>query len=60
MFVFYAPVIIGGENAKTGIGGSGITRLEEAPKLVDVKAYKIGPDLLLDGRVVYPGKDRGS
>jgi len=57
---FYAPVIIGGENAKSGIEGSGITRLEEAPKLVDVKAYKIGPDLLLDGRVVYPGKNRGN
>ncbi len=52
---FYAPIIIGGINAPSGIGGLGISKLEEAPRLVDVKAIRIGPDILLDGRVTYPG-----
>jgi len=52
---FYAPIIIGGLNAPSGIEGLGISKLEEAPRLVDVKAFRIGPDILLDGRVSYPG-----
>ena len=53
--VFYAPVIIGGTNAPSGIGGAGISRLEEAPRLVTVKAFRVGSDIMLDGRVVYAG-----
>jgi diaminohydroxyphosphoribosylaminopyrimidine deaminase/5-amino-6-(5-phosphoribosylamino)uracil reductase len=52
---FYAPIIIGGAGAPSGVGGLGISNLDEAPRLVDVKALKVGPDILLDGRVVYPG-----
>jgi diaminohydroxyphosphoribosylaminopyrimidine deaminase/5-amino-6-(5-phosphoribosylamino)uracil reductase len=51
---FYAPIIIGGTSAPSGIGGLGVSRLEEAPRLVDVRAFRIGPDILLDGRVAYP------
>ncbi|AFM23869.1 riboflavin biosynthesis protein RibD [Desulfomonile tiedjei DSM 6799] len=51
---FYAPIIIGGKTAPSGVEGMGINRLEEAPRLIDVKAYRIGPDILLDGRVSYP------
>jgi diaminohydroxyphosphoribosylaminopyrimidine deaminase / 5-amino-6-(5-phosphoribosylamino)uracil reductase len=51
---FYAPLIIGGGAAPSGIEGLGISRLEEAPKLVDVKALRLGPDILLDGRIAYP------
>lgn len=54
---FYAPIIIGGVSAPTGIAGRGINRLDEAPRLVDVKSFRLGPDILLDGRVLYPGKD---
>jgi diaminohydroxyphosphoribosylaminopyrimidine deaminase/5-amino-6-(5-phosphoribosylamino)uracil reductase len=53
---FYAPIIIGGVSAPSGIGGMGISRLEEAPRLVDVKAFRVGPDILLNGRVAYPGQ----
>ena len=51
---FYAPMIIGGGAAPSGIEGLGISRLEEAPKLVDVRAFRVGPDILLDGIVAYP------
>ncbi len=51
---FYAPIIIGGSNAPSGVEGMGISRLEEAPRLVDVKAFRVGPDILLDGKVSYP------
>lgn len=51
---FYAPMIIGGESAPTGIKGMGIESLEEAPRLEDVKSLRVGQDLLLDGLVSYP------
>jgi len=51
---FYAPIIIGGTSAPSGIEGRGINVLQEAPRLVDVKSFRLGPDILLDGRVVYP------
>lgn len=52
---FYAPLIIGGKSAPSGIGGAGINHLEEAPRLVNVKSLKVGPDILVEGRVQYPG-----
>lgn len=52
---FYAPIIIGGKSAPSGISGTGINRLDEAPRLVEMKSFKIGPDILVEGRVVYPG-----
>ncbi len=52
---FYAPIIIGGKSAPSGIGGAGINHLEEAPRLVNVKSFKVGPDILVEGLVQYPG-----
>lgn len=54
---FYAPIIIGGEEALTGVGGVGVSKLEYAPKLVDVQFSRVGPDLLLNGRVEYSSED---
>lgn len=51
---YYAPIIIGGESAPSGVEGIGISRLEEASRLVDVRTIRVGPDLLVDGRVLYP------
>jgi diaminohydroxyphosphoribosylaminopyrimidine deaminase / 5-amino-6-(5-phosphoribosylamino)uracil reductase len=51
---FYAPILIGGETALSGIGGVGINTLDEAPRLGDVEFRRIGPDMLLNGRVIYP------
>ena len=53
---FYAPVIIGGKSAPSGVSGIGINRLEEAPRLVEMRSSKVGPDILVEGRVVYPGE----
>lgn len=50
---FYAPMVIGGTTARQGVGGMGIDRLEEAPRLVDVETSRIGRDILVSGRVQY-------
>jgi diaminohydroxyphosphoribosylaminopyrimidine deaminase / 5-amino-6-(5-phosphoribosylamino)uracil reductase len=51
---FYAPVIIGGSEAPGGVGGIGVSRLDEAPRLGDMQVSRVGPDILVNGRVVYP------
>ncbi|HTY25660.1 MAG TPA: bifunctional diaminohydroxyphosphoribosylaminopyrimidine deaminase/5-amino-6-(5-phosphoribosylamino)uracil reductase RibD [Desulfomonilaceae bacterium] len=51
---FYAPVIVGGVEAPAGVGGVGIGRLEDAPRIIDSQFSRIGPDILLNGRVQYP------
>ncbi len=51
---FYAPLIIGGREAPAGVGGEGIDKLGQAPRLVDVETSRIGPDLLVTGRTDYP------
>lgn len=51
---FYAPLIIGGREAPAGVGGEGIDRLGQAPRLVDVETSRIGPDILVTGRTAYP------
>jgi len=51
---FYAPIIIGGDSARSGIEGEGIGSLDEAPKLIDVEFRRMGPDMMLNGRVLYP------
>ncbi len=48
---FYAPKILGGRDARKGVGGEGIERLSEAIKLREVTWKKLGPDLLLTGRI---------
>jgi diaminohydroxyphosphoribosylaminopyrimidine deaminase/5-amino-6-(5-phosphoribosylamino)uracil reductase len=53
---FYAPMIIGGKSAPTGVSGTGINRLEEAPRLVEMRSLKVGPDILVEGKVIYPGE----
>ena len=57
---FYAPMIIGGTSAPTGVGGLGVERLEEAPRLVEVRSSRCGPDMLMDGRIHYPDPDSSS
>lgn len=52
---FYAPIIIGGKSAPSGVSGTGIDRLEQAPRLVDMRSSRVGPDILVEGKVIYPG-----
>jgi diaminohydroxyphosphoribosylaminopyrimidine deaminase / 5-amino-6-(5-phosphoribosylamino)uracil reductase len=49
---FYAPKIIGGRDARKGVAGDGVTRLEEAVRLDDVKWRWLGEDLLLTANVL--------
>ncbi|MBI5569539.1 MAG: bifunctional diaminohydroxyphosphoribosylaminopyrimidine deaminase/5-amino-6-(5-phosphoribosylamino)uracil reductase RibD [Desulfomonile tiedjei] len=51
---FYAPMIIGGREAPSGVEGAGVSRLEEAARLGDIQVSRVGPDILVNGRVLYP------
>ncbi|MGC9316560.1 MAG: bifunctional diaminohydroxyphosphoribosylaminopyrimidine deaminase/5-amino-6-(5-phosphoribosylamino)uracil reductase RibD [Armatimonadota bacterium] len=46
---FYAPIIIGGEDAVGAVRGLGVERVEEALKLRDVSIRRIDRDLLVEG-----------
>ena len=51
---FIAPTLIGGRLAPTSLEGLGISRLGQAIRLADVTYRQVGPDLCVEGRVVYP------
>lgn len=51
---YIAPKIIGGEMAKTPVGGIGVDRFEECYQLVNSKIYHFGEDLLIESEVRYP------
>ena len=51
VIMFIAPKIIGGKQAPGAIQGEGIARLEEAIKIYDIKAKKLGDDLMVEGYV---------
>ncbi|MBN2121803.1 bifunctional diaminohydroxyphosphoribosylaminopyrimidine deaminase/5-amino-6-(5-phosphoribosylamino)uracil reductase RibD [Candidatus Micrarchaeota archaeon] len=48
LYLFIAPKIIGGKDAKGVIGGAGISSMGEAIKLGNMKTRKMGEDLLLE------------
>ena len=51
---FIAPVLVGGRTAPTSFGGAGINRIGHAIRLTDVTYRRVGPDVCVEGRVVYP------
>lgn len=51
VITFIAPVIIGGEEAKTAVAGSGVDRISEAIKLERVSVEKFGEDVMVSGYV---------
>jgi diaminohydroxyphosphoribosylaminopyrimidine deaminase/5-amino-6-(5-phosphoribosylamino)uracil reductase len=53
---FIAPMIIGGQDAPSAIGGEGAQRIAEALQLRDVEIHQRGRDLELSG---YPQKNQG-
>ena len=57
---FVAPLLLGGRSAPTSVAGSGAARLSRAVRLADVSYRRVGPDLCVEARVVYPGKEAGS
>ena len=48
---FVAPIIIGGREAKTAVGGSGSSKVVDSLKLKRTKVEKLGEDLMVSGYV---------
>jgi diaminohydroxyphosphoribosylaminopyrimidine deaminase/5-amino-6-(5-phosphoribosylamino)uracil reductase len=48
--VFVAPLLLGGREAPSAIGGSGVP-LQDALRLTDLSVRTVGPDLLVEGDV---------
>jgi diaminohydroxyphosphoribosylaminopyrimidine deaminase / 5-amino-6-(5-phosphoribosylamino)uracil reductase len=51
---FYAPKILGGRQALKAVGGAGASSLAEALALREIQWRRLGDDLLLTARVVFP------
>ncbi len=49
MLWFYAPIVIGGLQAGTAIGGRGVEYLQQAARLKDFCIYEVSEDILLHG-----------
>ncbi|MBA7525550.1 Riboflavin biosynthesis protein RibD [subsurface metagenome] len=48
---FIAPIIIGGKEAKTAVGGKGVSKVVDSLKLERIKVEKFGEDLMVSGYV---------
>ena len=51
VIVFIAPIIIGGEEAKTAVAGRGIDKVIDAIKLERINVEKFGGDLMISGYI---------
>ena len=51
VIAFIAPIIIGGEEAKTAVAGKGIGKVMDAIKLERISVEKFGEDLMISGYV---------
>jgi len=51
MTVFIAPIIIGGEKARTAIGGKGIDKVVNSLKLERIKTNQFDSDLMITGYI---------
>jgi len=49
VLAFVAPIIIGGAEAKTAVGGRGVDRVKNALQLKDIRIEKFGNELLISG-----------
>ncbi len=51
-----APILLGGRGSPSSVGGDGVSRLDQAMRLRDVRLERLGPDWLIDAAVVYPSR----
>jgi len=51
VIAFIAPIIIGGEEAKTAVAGKGVDKVIDAIKLEHISVEKFGEDLMISGYV---------
>ena len=49
---FLAPMLIGGSQAPGAIGGHGVGKLADAPRLAQLVVARIGDDIACAGRVI--------
>lgn len=49
VLAFIAPMIIGGDNAKTAVGGEGVEKISQALRLQNVRMEKFGEEILISG-----------
>jgi diaminohydroxyphosphoribosylaminopyrimidine deaminase/5-amino-6-(5-phosphoribosylamino)uracil reductase len=49
--IFVAPIIIGGEKAKTAIGGRGVDKVMDAVKLKNISEERFGDDVMFVGYI---------
>ena len=52
VYFFIAPLIIGGAEALTAVGGEGVARLSEAWRIRNMRVRRIGEGLLITGDVL--------
>ncbi len=55
---FLAPTLLGGRDAVGAIGGRSPTRLRDAMSLKRVSVTRVGPDILVEGRLTGRGASR--
>lgn len=48
---FLAPILIGGRNAVSGLGGEGAKKLKDAWRLKKIRVEKVGRDILIEGEL---------
>ncbi len=51
---FVAPILVGGSQAPSPIGGRGLARMSEAVRLQRLQVRKVGTDLMLTGYLRWP------
>ncbi|MDX8408497.1 MAG: bifunctional diaminohydroxyphosphoribosylaminopyrimidine deaminase/5-amino-6-(5-phosphoribosylamino)uracil reductase RibD [Mariprofundales bacterium] len=52
--LFQAPMLIGGQDAVSLWGATGVTRVADAPRLIHVHRRLFGEDMMTRGDIVYP------
>jgi diaminohydroxyphosphoribosylaminopyrimidine deaminase/5-amino-6-(5-phosphoribosylamino)uracil reductase len=52
VYFLIAPLIIGGAEAPTAVGGEGVARLADAWRVGNMKVQRIGEDVLITGDIV--------
>ena len=51
VITFIAPIIIGGKEARTPVGGKGVNMVAESFRLERVRTEKVGEDIMITGYV---------
>jgi len=55
--IFVAPKVFGGEDAKSPVEGPGVPDVSRAVTFTKLSTRNLGPDIVIEGTVVYPADD---